>query len=160
MATTVPCTHSRQIAHIRGRPSSACREPRASAPRALQRAKGNVDIARAHKKRGPVAGSPRGDETGEERLALRRRLDAGIVLEELLVHLDELLPVRRRLVLGEDGLDGADGLASAAVDALIRMDVEHGLALVDAIHGADLDAGLVFHVNAGFRDDVRHYSLL
>jgi hypothetical protein len=40
------------------------------------------------------------------------------------------------------------------------MDVEHGLALVDAIHGADLDAGLVFHVDAGFRDDVRHYSLL
>src|SRR5215467_5176912 len=114
----------------------------------------------AHKKTGDPAMGPREETRRERRLALGRGLDAGVVLEELLVHLDVLLPVRRRLVLGEDRLDGADGLASAAVDALIRMDVEHGLALVDAVHGAHLDAGLVLHVDTGFSNDIRHYSLL
>src|SRR5688572_3691865 len=36
------------------------------------------------------------------------------------------------------------------------MDVEHGLALVDAIHGADFHAGLVLHVDTGLSDHIRH----
>src|SRR5678809_1173932 len=55
---------------------------------------------------------------------------------------------------------GVQRLARAAVDALIRVDVEHRLALVDAVHGADLDAGLVLHVDAGLSDDIRHSGLL
>src|SRR5262245_15862223 len=39
------------------------------------------------------------------------------------------------------------------------MDVEHRLALVDAVHGAELHAGLVFDIDAGFRDHVRHSYL-
>src|SRR5262249_17684358 len=146
-------------AHARTETTSLPRDQGIRAPRAAAR-EGQRRPRMRTKKRGPGDGSPGRDGTRQERLTLGRRLDAGVVLEELLVHLNELLPVRRRLVLGEDGLDGADGLAGAAVDALIGMDVEHGLALVDAIHGADLDAGLVFHVDARFRDDVRHYSLL
>src|SRR6266540_5869103 len=92
-------------------------------------------------------------------LGLGRGLDARVVLEKLLVQLDEVLPVRRRLVFREDRLDGAHRLAGAAVDALIRVDVEHGLALVDAVDGADLDAGLVLHIDAGLSDDIRHYGL-
>src|SRR5215469_1625880 len=85
-------------------------------------------------------------------------LDAGIVLEELLVDVRVLLPLGGQFVVDEDGLDRADGLAGAAVDALIRMDVEHRVALVDAIHRADLDAGLVLDVDAGFRDHIRHLA--
>src|SRR5215467_15005543 len=92
-------------------------------------------------------------------LGLCRRLDSGIVLEELLVQLDEVLPLIGRLVFREDRLDRAHGLTSAAVDALVRMDIEHRLAFVDAIHRTDLDAGLVLHVDARLGDDVRHQVL-
>src|SRR5262245_11105600 len=92
-------------------------------------------------------------------LRLGRGLDSGIVLEELLVQLDEVLPLIGRLVLSEDRLDRAHRLASAAVDALVRMDVEHRVAFVDAVHRTHLDAGLVLHVDARLGDDVRHQVL-
>src|SRR3989338_3112196 len=106
-------------------------------------------------KRGPVEGPLRGSAR-RAGSGLRGRLDARIVLEELLVQLGEVLPLVRDLVLGEDRLHRAHGLARAAVDALVRMDIEHGLALVDAVHGADLDAGLVLDVDARLGDHVRH----
>src|SRR5882672_8849967 len=65
-------------------------------------------------------------------LGLGGRFDSRVVLEELLVQLDEVLPLIGRLVFREDRLDRAHRLASAAVDALVRMDVEHRLALIDA----------------------------
>src|SRR5712664_876397 len=89
----------------------------------------------------------------------RARLDRGVVREKLLVHLDEVLPVGRRLVLGEDRLHRAHRLAGPAVDALIRVDVEHLRPLVDAVDRADLDTGLVLDVDARLRDDVRHGDL-
>src|SRR3989441_1412428 len=92
-------------------------------------------------------------------LSLGGRLDSGVVLEELLVQLDEVLPLIGRLVFREDRLDRAHGLASPAVDALVRMDVEHRLALIDAIHRTDLDTGLVLHVDARLGDNVRHQVL-
>src|SRR5262249_56741446 len=49
-------------------------------------------------------------------------------------------------------------LASVAINALVGMDVEHGLALVNAIDGADLDAGLVLHTDAGLSDHIRHWE--
>src|SRR6185295_15129538 len=118
--------------------------------------------ARTHNNRGPAERRVPGDgaRAGGSRLRLGGRLDARVVLEELLVQLDEVLPVGRSLVFREDRLHRAYRLTSAAVDALIRVDVEHGLALVDAVHGADLDAGLVLHVDAGLSDDIRHSGLL
>src|SRR5262245_10137103 len=83
-------------------------------------------------------------------------LGVRVVLEELLVELDEVLPLIRRLVLGEDRLDGAHGLASAAVDALVGVDEELGVTFVDAVDRAHLHTGLVLDVDAGFNDDVRH----
>src|SRR5699024_10549208 len=56
----------------------------------------------------------------------------------------------------EDRLHGADGLAGAAVHALVGLDVEHPLALVDAVHRALVDAGTILHVDAGQGDDVGH----
>src|SRR6266403_574122 len=96
---------------------------------------------------------------GRVQLGLGGRLDSGIVLEELLVQLDEALPLIGCLVFGEDRLDRAHGLTSAAVDAFVRMDVEHRVAFVDAIHRTDLDTGLVLHVDARLGDDVRHQVL-
>src|SRR4029453_14486046 len=56
----------------------------------------------------------------------------------------------------EDGLHRADGLAGAAVHALLRVDVEHAVALVDAVDRTLLDAGLVLDVDAGLGNDVGH----
>ena len=56
----------------------------------------------------------------------------------------------------EDRLPGALRLAGAAVDALVGVDIELVLSLVDAIHGADVHARLVLHGNAGFSNDVGH----
>ena len=59
-------------------------------------------------------------------------------------------------VLREDRLDRALGLARTAVDALLGIDHEDPLGLVDAVDRADVDAGSVFDVDAGLGDDVRH----
>ena len=82
------------------------------------------------------------------------------VVEELDVRLVVVLPLLGHVVLVEDRLDRADRLAGAAVDALVGVDVEHPLALVDAVDGALLDARLVQHVDARLGDDVGHRRLL
>ena len=51
--------------------------------------------------------------------------------EVLVVEVDVFVPLRRGVVLGEDGGDGAYGLACGAVDALFGVDVEHGRGVFD-----------------------------
>src|SRR5262249_5643811 len=75
---------------------------------------------------------------------------------ERVVDLHERLPLLRQRVLGEDRLDRALRLAGAAVDALLRVDDEHPVELVDAVDRADVDAGAVFDVDTGLGDDVGH----
>src|SRR6266849_9286047 len=86
----------------------------------------------------------------------RARLDPGVVDEELLVQRDEVLRLFRRLVLGEDRLHRAHRLAGPAVDTLVGVDEELVRPLIDAVHRADLDAGLVLDVDARLDDHVRH----
>src|SRR4030095_2006061 len=112
------------------------------------------------RRRGPESESPSDRRSAGLKLALGGRLHSGIVHEELLVDLRVLLPLGGKLVIAEDRLDRAYRLAGAAVDALLRMDVQHGLALVDAIHGAYLDACLILDVDTGLSDHVRHLGLL
>src|SRR5262245_26765337 len=67
--------------------------------------------------------------------------------------------VGRDVVLGEDGRDRTGGLACAAVNALIGVNVEFAVdALVemDAVYRADIDAGLVQRIDAWLRDHVGH----
>src|SRR5215204_7216699 len=86
------------------------------------------------------------------------------LLEVVGVYLDEALPLVRELVLREAGVHGAGLHAGVAVDALLRVDVEHlDLVVVglvgggmDAIDGTDLHAGVVLGVDAGLGDDVGH----
>src|SRR6266516_4841501 len=75
----------------------------------------------AHKKGGPSKGPPE-IRRQDGRSGLGGGLDAGMILEELLVHVGELLPLIRDLVLGEDRLHRTHRLAGATVDALIRVD--------------------------------------
>ena len=80
------------------------------------------------------------------------------VLEELVVRAGVVLPLLRHVVLVEDRLDRADRLTGTAVDALVGVDVEHPVALVDAVDRALLDACLVEHIHARLGDDVGHRS--
>ena len=53
-----------------------------------------------------------------------------------------------------DRVDGAFGLAHTAIDALVRLDDEEILPLVEAVHWADFDAIGVFACDARVRDDI------
>src|SRR6266849_6257776 len=80
------------------------------------------------------------------------------ILEIVRVDLDVFAPLLRNFVLGEDGVDGARINASAAVDALIRIDEIHGRGLVgvNTVHRTDLYARGIFHPDAGLNDDISH----
>ena len=78
------------------------------------------------------------------------------IVEELDVGRVVVLPLLGGVVLVEDRLDRADRLTGTAVDAFVGVDVQHPLALVDAVDRALLDAGLVLEVDTRLRDDVGH----
>jgi hypothetical protein len=59
-----------------------------------------------------------------------------------------------RLGVGLDRVDRALRLAHPAIDALVRVDDEHVLALVEAVHGAHFDAVHGFAANTTLVDDV------
>src|SRR5215211_2176770 len=94
--------------------------------------------------------------------AARYRLRApGEVLD---VDVRVLRPLLGELILGEAGVDRAGLDAGVAVDALLGVDVQHlDLVVVrlvrrrvDAVDGADLDAGVVLLPDAGLGDHVGH----
>src|SRR5260221_1673766 len=77
---------------------------------------------------------------------------------ELGVHLEPFF--RLAVGVGEDGIGRALGLADAAVDALVGVDHQHLVALVEAIDCADLDAVHVLALDAVFGNDVSHLIVL
>src|SRR5947207_183051 len=77
---------------------------------------------------------------------------------ELGVHLEPFF--RLAVGVGNDGIGRALGLADAAVDALVGMDHQHVVALVEAVDGADLHAVHVLALDAVFGDDVSHLSFV
>src|SRR5437870_5719112 len=87
-------------------------------------------------------------------------LDAGdvLVLEVDLVDVDELHLRGGHVLLRKNRVDRTGIDTGAAVDALVGVDVHHAVlvGLVDAVHRANLDAGLVLEVDAGLRDDIGH----
>ena len=60
--------------------------------------------------------------------------------EEFAINCAKLFPLRRNVILVVDRLDWADRLTCAAIHALIRLNVEHAITLVDAIYWALFDA--------------------
>src|SRR2546426_6494521 len=85
------------------------------------------------------------------RLARRSR-----ALEDVAVLRDVRLPLRRRVFLREDRGDRTLGLAGTAIDALVGVDVELILALVDTVHRTDIHAGAILQIDARLGDNVRH----
>jgi hypothetical protein len=71
---------------------------------------------------------------------LREKVNVGFVV---------LAPLARQVILVVDSLNRANRLAGPAVHALIRVDVKHAVALIDAVHRAFINAGFVFDVNTG-----------
>ena len=77
-------------------------------------------------------------------------------LEHVAIYLDVLLEVRRHILFRKDRRHRTLGLARAAIDAFIRVDVELFRSLVDAVDRADVDAGAILGVLAGFSYYVGH----
>src|ERR1017187_3193804 len=104
--------------------------------------------------------APTTEPTGGDRAAVRGLGE--VVGVDLLV----VFPLLRDGLFREDGLYGADGLAVAALDARVRVDVEHrrlgeaGLVLlrVNAVAGTDFDAGGVLRPDAWLGDDVHAHA--
>jgi hypothetical protein len=72
----------------------------------------------------------------------------------------EVFPFLRKVVLVENRFDRALRNTGLAVDALIRMDIEHLCAFIEAIDRADNDAIGVLAVEARLGDNVSHSLLL
>src|SRR5204863_2004363 len=72
------------------------------------------------------------------------------------IDLHEGLPLLRKRVLGENRLNRALRFACPAIYALLGVDDQDPLELVDAIDRADVDARAVLYVDAGLGDDVGH----
>ena len=84
--------------------------------------------------------------------------DIGPLLGEFSVDPQPLFHTRFGVSL--DRIDRALGLAHAAIDALIRVDDEHVLTLVEAIHGADFHTIHQLAFDAALIDDVGQLSVL
>jgi len=80
--------------------------------------------------------------------------------EELDVGLVIVGPFVGKVIFVVDGFDGTDGLARTAVDTLIRVDVKHAIALVNAVDGTLVDTGAVFDIDTREGDDIGHEELL
>src|SRR2546430_14228552 len=83
-----------------------------------------------------------------------------IALEVVEIPRDDPFQLRRYLVLWIDRRHRTGVDTRPAVDALIGVDDEHpvlGPTVDDAVSRADINAGPVLQVDAGFRDDVGHF---
>ena len=82
----------------------------------------------------------------------------GLRCEVVFVDFGEARPFTRQVFFRKDCGYRTCVYAQGAVDAVCWIDVELrvGFVAVDAIHGADIDAGLVLNVDARFCDDVGH----
>jgi hypothetical protein len=76
--------------------------------------------------------------------------------EEFSIDFAKLLPLRRDIIFVVDSFNWANWFASATVNALIRLDIKHTRAFVDAINRAFFDARLIFNIDTRFGNNVRH----
>jgi hypothetical protein len=58
---------------------------------------------------------------------------------KVIVQWNEVLPLFRDVILSKDSGHGANRLASGAVNTFFRVDVKHSLALIDTVHGANVN---------------------
>ena len=84
--------------------------------------------------------------------------DIGPDFRKIRVELQQVLQARFGVRL--DRFDRTFRFAHSAIDAFVGMDDKHVLALVEAIHGAYLDAVHVFALDATFDNDIGHLQTL
>src|SRR5450759_5434846 len=138
------------------RPSGCARAIAASGARVSH---GNAGRDRASR---PTVVSDLGRErcddgvVGIDLAELRRTTRRPENIEELDIGAVVVAPLLGHVVLVEDRLDRAHRLARATVHALVGLDVQRPLALVDAVHRTLVDASLVLDVDARLGDHVRH----
>jgi hypothetical protein len=72
----------------------------------------------------------------------------------------EALPFAWQVFFWEDCADGASWDASAAVNALVWVNVELVVAFVDTFNWANFDAGAVFGSDAGLGNNMSHFCFL
>src|SRR5947207_10957019 len=75
------------------------------------------------------------------------------------VDLHERLPLIGERVFREDRLDRTLRFAGTAIDALLRINHEDAVRLMNAVDRADIDTGKVLDVDARLGDDVRHSAV-
>jgi hypothetical protein len=80
----------------------------------------------------------------------------GVAVEDFLVLLDIGSVVRGYVFLREDRCYGTLWLAGTAINALVGVNIELVLALIDAIHGTDIHAGAVLNSNTRLDDHISH----
>jgi uncharacterized membrane protein YGL010W len=76
--------------------------------------------------------------------------------EEVDVCLVVLAPLARKIVFVVDSLNRANWLTSTTVHALIRVDVKHAIALINAVNRALINTSLVLDVHAWKGDYIGH----
>ncbi len=108
------------------------------------------------KKFGKLVGAP------VELLAVRRRFFlAGYIRPGLGVFGVQFKPEGEvRLSVRFDGFRRAFGFAYAAIDALVRVDYEHILALVETVHRTHFHAVQIFALYSVFHNHVGHMHIL
>src|SRR5262249_43523262 len=94
------------------------------------------------------------------RVRRRRFFDRNIWPDSCVFRIQRQPFLKPGFAISLDGIDGAFRFANATVDAFVRMDDEHVLALVEAVHGAHLDAVHGFAANAAIVDDVGQLCVL
>jgi len=84
------------------------------------------------------------------------RTETRLFFGKVSVDLDEVLPLVGDFIFHENGVHGAFGFAQAAVDALIRVNIELVVGFMDTVHRTDGDTGFIFDPDAGFGDHIWH----
>jgi hypothetical protein len=78
--------------------------------------------------------------------------------KECRVDLAVLLPIAGNVILVIDRLYWADRLAGTAINALIGLDVEHPITLINTINRALFNAGLILDIHTRLGDYVGHFD--
>ena len=83
-------------------------------------------------------------------------LNVSFLETEISVEVSEIGPSTRQIRFVEDRLNGTRWHAGATVDAFSGVDVQHPLALVNAVNRTNLDTAFVLNANARLSDYVSH----
>jgi hypothetical protein len=74
------------------------------------------------------------------------------------VNLAVLLEITWNIIFVVNSFNWADWFAGPTIHALIRLDVEHPVTLIDTVNGTLFDAGLILHIHTRLGDYVGHFN--